>query len=202
MTASRGQSLVEFTLVVPIVFLLLVAVSDLGRVFAAGIVIESAARDAAEKGAQEYVASPPGGLPLGQPAPPGNAPYYAALDVAAARAACSESAELPNADVNAADQTCATWPVIRVCVHDSVDPHCGDAITGFTGAIPAECSEINGAWTNSQGGSSERWVEVRICYKFTSIMHTDLFNLGDIYLQRTRNFVIPCYFQLGADPCG
>jgi hypothetical protein len=169
-------------------------------------VIENAARDAAEKGAQEYVANQPGGapFPLSGPPPPGNAPYYEDLDELAAKAACSESAELPNTDINTADQTCATWPIIRVCVHDSNDPQCGAPINGFPGAIPAECSAMNAPWVNTQGGggSSERWVEVRVCYKFTSIIHTEYFHLGDIYLERTRQFVIPCYFQLGSAPCG
>jgi hypothetical protein len=208
-TRHRGQSLVEFTLIVPIVFLLFIGVADLGRVFIAGVVLETAARDAAEKGAQEYVANPPGGVPLSTSAPSGNGAYYGSLDAKVATAACSESAELPNTDLVTSDQTCKTWPVIRVCVHDGADPQCGQPITGFASAIPAQCSDMNAAWSNSQDGSPtdslgrhERWVEVRLCYKFTSIIHTDLFHLGDIYLERRRQFVIPCYFQLGADPCG
>lgn len=194
-----GQSLVEFALVLPMLLVLLVGIADLGRAFAAGLVIESAARDAAEKGAQQYVAEPPG--PLNLPST-GNGAYYGSFGAMVAKAACSESAELPNADVNTANQTCSTWPVIRVCVHDAVDPQCGLPITGFASAIPAQCADMNAAWSNSQNGSSERWVEVRVCYKFTSIVNGAILNLGDIYLERRRMFVIPCYFQLGADPCG
>jgi hypothetical protein len=201
-TKHHGQSLVEFALVVPILLLLFIGVADLGRVFAAGITIETAARDAAEKGAQEYVANPPGGLPLSTAPPSGNGSYYGALDALVAKAACSESAELPNADVDPSDQTCKTWPVIRVCVHDSVDVQCGQPITGFASAIPPSCADMNALWSNSQEGSSERWVEVRLCYKFTTILNTSILNLGDIYLERRRQFVIPCYFQLGASPCG
>gem|GEM_PF-2569322 len=197
----------EFALVVPIVFLLLILVADLGRVFVAGVVLETAARDAAEKGAQEYVANQPG--PLSTAAPAGNGAYYGPLDAKVASAACSESADLPNSDLDTSDQTCKTWPVIRVCVHDGADEQCGLPINGFASAIPPECPDLNAAWSNSQNGSPtdslgrrERWVEVRLCYKFTSIIHTDLFHLGDIYLERRRQFVIPCYFQLGADPCG
>jgi hypothetical protein len=197
--ARKGQSLVEFALVLPIMFALLIGVADLGRVFDAGVVIETAARDAAEKGAQEYVANPPG--PLNAPAV-GTGSYYGALDKEVARAACSETAELPNTDINTTDQTCSTWPVIRVCVHDGNDPQCGQPITGFASAIPGQCADMNAAWSNSQNGSSERWVEVRLCYKFTSIVNGAVLNLGDIYLERRRQFVIPCYFQLGAEPCG
>jgi hypothetical protein len=198
--SRSGQSLVEFVLVLPVAFLLLIGVADLGRVFAAGVVLETASRDAAETGSQQYVATPPG--PLGTAAPTGNGAYYAALDSLIAQAACTESAELPNTDLDSTDHTCKTWPVIRVCVHDGVDPQCGLPINGFASAIPAQCADMNASWSNSQNSSSERWVEVRICYKFTTILQTSLIQFGDIYLERRRQFVIPCYFQLGASPCG
>jgi Flp pilus assembly protein TadG len=50
----RGQALVEFALVLPIVLVLLLTVSDFGRLFATTITIESAARAAAEVAATEY----------------------------------------------------------------------------------------------------------------------------------------------------
>jgi hypothetical protein len=196
-----GQSLVEFTLVLPIVFLLLIGTADLGRAFIAGVDLETAARDAAEKGGQEYLANPPAALNTSPPG--GNASYYGQLDAKVASAACSESAELPNTDIDTSDQTCKTWPVIRVCIHDGVDPQCGQPITGFASAIPSECSAMNAPWSNSRNGSPERWVEVRVCYKFTAILHTAFFQLGDIYLERNRQFIVPCYFALGsAAPCG
>ena len=48
---ARGQSLVEFTLIVPLLFFLVVAVGDFGRVFVTAIGVESAAREAADYGA-------------------------------------------------------------------------------------------------------------------------------------------------------
>lgn len=48
---SSGQSVVEFAVVLPIVLLLVVAIADLGRVYASAVAIESAAREAADYGA-------------------------------------------------------------------------------------------------------------------------------------------------------
>ena len=48
---SRGQGLAEFAMVVPIMFLLAVAVGDFGRLFNAAVATESAAREAADYGA-------------------------------------------------------------------------------------------------------------------------------------------------------
>ncbi len=48
---ERGQSLVEFALVVPLLLLLTIAIGDFGRVFTAAVAAESAAREAADYGA-------------------------------------------------------------------------------------------------------------------------------------------------------
>jgi Flp pilus assembly protein TadG len=47
---DRGQGLVEFAIVVPIMFILVVGIGDFGRVFTSGITVESAAREAADYG--------------------------------------------------------------------------------------------------------------------------------------------------------
>ncbi len=48
---DRGQGLAEFALVVPVMFLIVVAIADFGRLFSAAVGTESAAREAADYGA-------------------------------------------------------------------------------------------------------------------------------------------------------
>jgi len=172
---------------------LFVGLADFGRIFATGILIEAAARDAAELAANDYLANPPG--PLNAPAPAGDPTYYNALHTKAADAACVELAELPNATTG-----CASMPFIVVCVHDSQDSGCAAEVHGQ--AIPGDCGDMATAATNSQNGMQARWVEVRLCYQFTSLVDAPFLSLGSFWLQRTRTFTIPCYFRLGTDDCG
>jgi hypothetical protein len=90
-----------------------------------------------------------------------------------------------------------------VCVHDGADAGCPSAASPGSG-IPAECGDLHSpAPLTSQNGTLNRWVEVRTCYKFTALLNNmPLFPFSEIWLQRTRNFTIPCYFVLGEDQCG
>jgi len=208
-----GQSLVEFTLVITILLVLVIAVADFGRIFAAGVVLETAARDAAEVAAQEYLSDPPSDLGAGA-TPVDPEAYYGDLHERAAKVACAAMRELPDVDYDATDQTCKTWPVVRVCVHDDVDVRCGEPISGFAASIPSDCAEMKTAvggvdangWAPAKSSdpqlAGERWVEVRVCYKFSAMLNAPLFSLGNFHLERQRQFVIPCYFALGIDPCG
>lgn len=207
--AVRGQSMVEFALVFPILMVLLVAIADFGRVFAAGIVVEAAARNAAEIIATEYTNHPPGdpaatpAMRLASAAPdPGDPAYYDDLHLRGARAACAEARVLPNTDFDALDGSCRTWPVVRVCIHDGVGNNkCGQPITpGFDASVPAECNEVpqptSTEWSSepSLGPESSRYVEVRVCYRFTPLLPgSPLLPIGDVYLQRTRVFTIACF---------
>jgi hypothetical protein len=197
--SSTGQSLVEFALVLPILLVLFVGIADFGRIFANGILLEAAARDAAELAANDYIATPPGGSSLAGPATL-DAAYYNSLHLLAARAACTETQELPNATYDSGTASCAGMPLVRVCIHDAVDPSCDGE--SFGSSIPPECPELSSPMTNDRGGSSERWVEVRLCYRFTSLIAVPLVSLGTFWLERTRVFVIPCYFVTGTSPCG
>ena len=66
--SRRGQSVVEFALVLPMLLVLLLGVADFGRVFAAGITVEAAARNAAEVVRRSTYAIRQ--APMGEPAPP------------------------------------------------------------------------------------------------------------------------------------
>lgn len=196
--ARRGQSLVEFALVLPMLIVLLLGVADFGRVFHAGITLEAIARDAAEVGALERLRDKPPTDPAELPA------YYAALHQLVARTACAESNQLAVSpeQVNATD--CPRLTAVRTCIHDGADPRCGQPIPGFDGTVPEACTAIEGAaappWSNLSGGEvRSHWVEVRVCYHFTTLFNLHLalpmnagLNLGDVYLQKTRSFVLDC----------
>ena len=56
-TSGRGQAYAEFALIVPILFLIAVAVGDFGRVYASGVAVEDAAREAADYAAFDDVSA-------------------------------------------------------------------------------------------------------------------------------------------------
>jgi hypothetical protein len=183
--------------------MLLVIVADVGRVFAASLSIEAAARDAAEIGANEYLANPPGTPPvaLDQPAPTGDPVYYVKLHKKIALAVCAETSDLANSTFDSGTGKCVGMPLIQACVHDSQDTECSGEAQSAT--IPATCGNMFPPPSNAHAGSgTPRWVEVRICYQFTPLLQLPILSFGEFWLQRTRTFTIPCYFVLGASECG
>jgi len=208
---ARGQSTVEFALVVPILLVIFLAIADFGRIFAAGIVVEAAARDAAEIAAIDYYNNPPGTGPggpgrLASPAPnPGDPAYYDDLNAKAARTVCVETRGLPNSSYRS-DGTCPDWPIVRVCVHDAASNNsCGQPISpGYNASTPSECDQIPSpgapSWDSAIGGGVStsgapqqgRYVEVRVCYPFTTIMNVPILP-NRIAIQRVRYFTVACF---------
>jgi hypothetical protein len=172
---------------------LLLGIFYFGRIFSAGITIETAARNGAEAAALERLRDKPptDSSLLGS--------YYQNLHVIAAAAVCSEGRSLPDANQNASGN--CTNPIVRACVHDGQDPSCGFPIPGFDAPVPSECTNLaSGApsWTNASGGDeASHYVEVRVCYAFRGALSLSLpfaqgINAGDVWLQRTRSFVLDC----------
>jgi hypothetical protein len=207
---AAGQSLVEFGVTFPVLIFLLLGVADLGRIFSAGVIVESATRNAAEAAALEYERNPPGDpatVPedrLFAPAPtPGSAAYYDDLHAKAARVACADMRTLPNTTFDDVTGLCATWPVVRVCIHDGADSQCAQPIPGFNAAIPAECGEVAGfvsSASTAQAGQN-RDVTVWTCYPFTTLFELPLLSFMDVHLQRGRVFSVPCYFDPALASC-
>jgi len=196
--------MLEFALIVPILLMVVIAVSDFGRVFAASITLEAATRDAAEATANEYLANPPGG-DLSVAAPSSDQTYYDNLRAYGASVVCDELRGLPNTNYDSVTHTCPDMPVVLICIHDAADGGCASKASPGSGAVPAECGNLATPPTNAQttnpDGTHPRTVEVRTCYKFTNLLQFTLFSFGDLWLQRTREFTIPCYFVLGTDEC-
>jgi hypothetical protein len=189
---ERGQSLVEFALVLPMLLVLLLGVADFGRVFNANIVTESAARDSAEMAAEYYLRNPPGSL-SGPPVPPPN--YYVDLHNAAAKTVCTEMRQLPGVSFDEATGTCSGPMSTLVCVHDGADDSC----TVTPGAVAGgTCSLTPAANTPGAEEASRRWVEVKVCYTFSPaykllVMPIVGYTASDVHVQRSRAFTIPDY---------
>jgi hypothetical protein len=186
---SRGQALVEFGLVLPLLMVFFLGVADFGRVFADGIALEAAARNSAEAAAQEYLqfcAKYAGGdcslLVQGD---------YDDLHALALDVGCRESERLSN--VQEAGGVC-TNPLIAVCVHDDTTGdtnNCGDEASG----APAECSRMTAAWSPVRSGPPDGrpYVEVRMCYLFDPLVPLTEGWWGDVRLQRENNFAVTNY---------
>ena len=193
---AAGQSVAEFALVLPVMLLILVAVADFSRVFTAIITVEAATRDAAEAGAQEYLRTIEDPLP-----DPGDPNYYRALHQRVAKVACAEMRSLPNTDYDPGTGTCAPWPVVRVCVHDGVaDNQCGNPIAGFNTNDTA-CPRAADPMVPARAGGieSSRYVEVRLCYRFSMLLRLPALPFGaagptgDIVIERSRMFTVADY---------
>ena len=194
----RGQSLVEFALMLPMLLVLLLGIADFGRVFSQGILLEAAVRNAAEAAAQELVQ-----LERNKPLGLEDSDYERLHDVALT-ALCEEARLLPDRTVEM-DGTCS-MPVIAVCVHDADQ---GDATPAGqcgtdAGSPPSECTVMDKPWNPviEQTGVSDPlpYVEVRACYQFKTLIATDLrlpfgwsVKFGDVWLQRDRSFVAGNY---------
>lgn len=191
--------MVEFTLVIPILLLLLLTVADFGRFFAAGITVESIARTAAEFAAREYLreAAAVGGAPL-------SAAAYARVHAYAWQTVCDEAAGLPGVTTGSPGDPCAGIPTV-VCVHDVSDPDC-DMSYNDAGGIPPECASLTTPQrpTNAKNGSGEasRYVEVRVCYRFSTILPTmEIASIGvplaplagAFHIERERHFTVADY---------
>jgi hypothetical protein len=177
--------MVEFALILPILLVMLIGIADLGRVFTAGIVVEGAARDGAEIGARSYLKENPAGPPT-----PGS--YYQNLHLRVAKAVCAEIKNLPGTTFDSVTGECPSMPV-TVCVHDGVDDACG--IQTFAASPAPECTVFFPPATNAipASGETSSFVEVRVCYKFTSITQSPFFSFGTIFLQQARTFTVANY---------
>ena len=200
--ARAGQSLVEFALLLPLLLVILLGVADFGRIFHAGIVMESASRAAAEAGAIEYLRE----VADKDPSYVIPAESYDRIRDVAVAIACRE-ARLPNADPDTLN--CPGGPAISVCIHDAAagDTLCGD---GGLAPVPAECTEILAGMDAGSGlvvqptDANEfprgAYVEVRTCYRFTTLFNLNIalpmntgLGLGDIYLQKQAVFTVADY---------
>ena len=123
---------------------------------------------------------------------------------AAWESVCDEAAGLPNATPGSGGSQCSDLPTV-VCIHDAPnpgdpgDPNCGNlynaGVDGTTG-----CPVVAAGTSNVQTGGAEasKYVEVRVCYRFSAFFGMDIPFLGgalsplagNFYLERVRTFTV------------
>ena len=184
---SAGQSVAEFALVVPFLLIILLTVADFGRYFAASLNVESIARTAAEVSAQEYLRA--------------GTPNYTVIHGYAWQSVCDEAKGLANVSYNGPATECDGIPTL-VCVHDGLDSACATPYN-VGGGVPPECTVISDPISNAQTGGSElsKYVEVRVCYRFSTVFGFSIPFLGgsldtlsgNFYIQKIRTFTVADY---------
>ena len=171
---------------------LLLGIADFGRVFHAGIVMESAARNAAEAGAQEY-------LQIRRSTTPATPDDFSRIRAVAEAAVCEEADLLPTERGGGpCDITFAA-----VCIHDGAAElvNYGAGCGAGSGTASGECDAMHAGWPSQWTAGSLASVEVRVCYQFdTVIPMADLrlpfgngLNLGTLWLEKSRVFVVADY---------
>jgi len=184
----RGQSLVEFALILPMLLVLLLGIADFGRVFTSAITTEAAVRNAAEAAAQEYLEVD---LLDGNANGSLTADNYQALHATALAVACREAERLPDR-VLGGSGNCA-MPIVAVCVHDTAggDTTCPETSDAFD---PVDCDQMVAGWTTAQiAPASTPYVEVRMCYRFDPLITVPLGDWGNVWLQRENYFTVAEY---------
>lgn len=122
---AAGQAVVEFALIIPILFLIAVAIGDFGRIYVSAVAVESGARAAADFGAFEKSNWCLQALP-GDPCDTAN---VAATEADMQRRACTAVKSLPDY-VGAADGSTCTNPTFSYALEDAPNaapyvPSCG-----------------------------------------------------------------------------
>jgi hypothetical protein len=130
-SGSRGQSVVEFALVLPIMVVLLFAIVDFARIYTTMMSIESAAREAADYGTELGAAK---WLPDPDPAPPPAGADATVVDMR--EHACIAASDLPDYSTSGGDEDA-----------DGVDDGCTNPSFAYcvTPADGAPCGSLNPA---------------------------------------------------------
>jgi hypothetical protein len=117
---ERGQSIVEFALVLPLMLIILLGIVDLARIYTTMLSVESAAREAADYGTSLGAGKWQTGAPLDA--------TVAEMD----RRACVAASDLPDYADSDGDPTNGgcTNPTFSYCVSTSVGGTCGPVDPG------------------------------------------------------------------------
>jgi len=193
--ASAGQSFVEFVLILPIFLVITMAVGDFGRVYASGVAVEDAAREAADYAAFDDVSNSHFEEPV-----PGTIDATDATRNEALRRACAAVSSLP--DYGPASDPAS---VAAFCQ----DPTSRCTASGGPGTFCQLVVEYNGAsepWASTCGVEPQLdntcgWV-VHTTVRFDFHMVIDYLPLDFLPLPTTVNLVRDSRYAISALPVG
>ena len=174
--SGEGQSLVEFALVLPILIVLVVAVGDFGRVYATGVAVEDAAREAADFAAFDDLSA----SHFFEPAP-GTVDAKDSTRFEALRRACSAVSALP--DYGAVASFCA-----------DPDSRCSD-VAGSLCQMTVENARASQPWASTCGTDPQLdvtcgWVvHVTVTFDFNTLVDVPPLP-GAVHLVRDSRYAI------------
>lgn len=186
---SSGQSLVEFVLVLPIFLVITIAVGDFGRVYATGIAVEDAAREAADFAAFDDVTASHFEQPV-----PGTVEAKDSTRLEALRRACAAVSAVPD--------------------YDAVAALCGDPTSRCTDAggagtfcqLVVEYHGVSEPWASTCGSETQLdatcgWV-VHVTVRLDFHMIVDYLPHEFLPLPTTVNLVRESWYAVSALPAG
>lgn len=189
--SAAGQSFVEFVLVLPILIVLVVTLGDFGRVYASGIAVEDAAREAADYTAFDDVAPNPSHFNTTDPNAVDAKDFTRAE---ALRRACAAVSALP--DFSAISALCAN-PVAANCPA-TPGGFCQLVVEDTRGQQPwVSTCQINAAQTDVTCGWT---VHVTITYDFHTFI--SYLPLSWASIPTTVHFVRESRYAVSALPSG
>ena len=154
--STRGQAMVEFALVLPIMLMMFIAIADFGRIFAAMIALEVGDPRRSRGGGQPVPRQPARRELIDTTGAGREPPTTTPCTAPPRRVVCADLRGLPNTNFDAGTNTCPDMPLVMVCVHDSQDTGCGSLASPVADAPRPKCTASAPRPTTARAAAATR----------------------------------------------